>query len=228
MIDQSTLKGRVVLAALRLAAERPWRDVALRDIADASEATLADLRSDFGSKTAVVVAINRELDRLVISKTFRTTAGQPVRDTLFEVVMSRFDAMQPYKSAIRSIVRDAGGADRALIGSLIRSQHWMLQAAGIDTEGGIGRARVWGLASIYGDVFRTWLDDEDPGMARTMAALDRRLRSGERTMQGVEAVVGGVHRMGETVRDALRRRPSGMKAEDVVPPADRPAGTPGF
>lgn len=228
MSDQSTLKSRVVAAALRLAAERPWKEVALRDIADAAGATLADLRSDFGSKAAVLVAINRELDRLVMSKNFRSAAGQPVRDTLFEVVMSRFDAMQPYKPAIRSIVRDAGGPDRALIGSLIRSQHWMLQAAGLDTEGGIGRARVWGLASVYGDVFRTWLDDDDPGLARTMAALDRRLRSGERTMQGIEAVCGGIGRMGDTVREALKRRPGRVPPADHEASADRPAGTPGF
>ena len=41
--------------------------------------------------------------------------------------------------------------------------------------------RVAGLGMIYASVFGIWLEDDDPGLARTMAALDRRLRRGERT-----------------------------------------------
>jgi hypothetical protein len=33
---------------------------------------------------------------------------------------------------------------------------------------------------------RVWLDDDDPGLARTMAELDRRLRQAERTWMRLE------------------------------------------
>ena len=62
----------------------------------------------------------------------------------------------------------------------------MLHAAGIGTDGVEGGLKVAGLASVYASVFRTWLDDDDPGLARTMAALDRRLRRGERTYARIE------------------------------------------
>jgi len=40
--------------------------------------------------------------------------------------------------------------------------------------------RAQGLALLYASVLRTWIHDEDEGLARTMAALDRALARGQR------------------------------------------------
>jgi hypothetical protein len=61
----------------------------------------------------------------------------------------------------------------------VRSMRWMLTAAGINTAGGRGALRAQGLALMFGRVLRVWVDDDDPGLARTMAELDRALRRGE-------------------------------------------------
>jgi hypothetical protein len=98
----------------------------------------------------------------------------------------------------------AGNADPALIRPLLSSQLWMLEAAGVDTSGPAGALRVTGLAAIYASVFRTWLEDDDPGQARTMAALDRRLRRGERTLRTVAGVASGLERFASAVPAMLR------------------------
>ena len=67
----------------------------------------------------------------------------------------------------------------------------MLAAAGIDGEGCRGLLRVQGLLAIYARVFPVWLDDDDPGLARTMAALDRRLRRGEAVLRGMARIREG-------------------------------------
>ena len=68
-----------------------------------------------------------------------------------------------------------------------------------------------GLGLTYASVFRTWLEDDDPGLARTMAALDRRLRRGERTLGGIEGVAAALNRFATDapgfVRSVLRGRP---------------------
>lgn len=232
MIDQSTLSGRIVAAALRLAGERPWSGVTLRDIADSAGVTLADLAREFSSKTDVLIAFNRATDEEVLRNAPKLTPGQAPRDAVFEVVMARFDALTPYREAIRSIVADAV-SDARLAASLLKSQRWMLQAAGIDTDGVAGGLRVAGLASVYGSVFRTWLDDDDPGLARTMAALDRRLRSGERTLASVEQVCHGlqsVSSMMQRLRPGRRRGDEGGASTDTPPgdtspPPAAPAGS---
>ncbi len=81
------------------------------------------------------------------------------------------------------------------------SMGWMLAAAGIPTTGLSGRVRAQGLALIWGRTMRVWLDDDDPGLARTMAELDTRLRQGERSAMRL-------HRLEKLFARARPRRPA--------------------
>jgi hypothetical protein len=56
----------------------------------------------------------------------------------------------------------------------------MLTAADIGASGPRGMLRAQGLAVLFASVLRTWINDDDPGLARTMAALDRALARGQR------------------------------------------------
>ena len=204
MIDPTTTKGRIVTAALRLAAERPWADVTLLDIAEASGTGLVELRKEFGSKSKIVQAFMREIDDVVLAKATRPQPGTLPRDAIFEVVMSRFDAMQPYKAGLKSIVASIG-FDTDVAKRLFSSQAWMLNAAGIPLNGVAGTVRVFGLTSVYTSVFQTWLKDDDAGLARTMAALDRRLRRGEQSLQTFDGICGSVSRLFEIFTTAPAR-----------------------
>jgi AcrR family transcriptional regulator len=203
MIDQSTPKGRVLAAALECAARRSWEEVSLADIAGQAKLPLGEMRDLFSSKSAIIAELLRAIDREVLNRIDKVQ-DQEKRDLLFDVLMTRLDVLAPYKPALKSMAQ-AGGADLALAGPLLASQHWMLQAAGIDTSGPGGALRVAGLAGIYASVFRTWLEDDDPGQARTMAALDRRLRRGERTLQQVDGVASAVRRFATAAPDFLKR-----------------------
>ena len=210
MLDQTTTKGRLLAAALDLAARKPWEDVTLLEIAEAAGVGLAELRDACGSKTDLIKGLLRAVDDEVLKAVAKPAADQGKRDLLFDVVMTRFDILAPHKAALKSIYA-SGGADFSLAAPYLASQHWMLQAAGISTEGAGGALRVAGLALAYASVFRTWLDDDDPGHARTMAALDRRLRRGERTMQSIDSVTTTLNRLAtdgpEFLRSVLRGRP---------------------
>ncbi|HJZ44045.1 MAG TPA: TetR/AcrR family transcriptional regulator, partial [Hyphomicrobiaceae bacterium] len=170
MLDQVTPKGRILAAALECAGKKSWADVTLLDIAEAATLPLHELRGLFVSKTDIIAALLRAVDDEVLSKAPARSEGQEKRDRLFDIVMTRFDVLGPYKAALKSI-HASGGADFALAVPYLSSQHWMLQAAGIGTDGAVGALRVTGLAVVYASVFRVWLDDDDPGHARTMAAL---------------------------------------------------------
>jgi AcrR family transcriptional regulator len=211
MFDTATPKGRILTAALQCAAAKSWEDVTLLDIAEAAGVQLGELRQAFESKTRVIAAVVRSVDDEVLKRTLRRAEGQEARDVLFDVIMTRFDVLAPHKSALKSI-HAAGAADLGMARPILASMHWMLQAAGIDTEGHTGRMRVLGLATVYASVFRVWLEDDDPGHSRTMAALDRRLRQGERTIRGVEQAGAVLHRLATDgpafLRSVLRGRPS--------------------
>jgi AcrR family transcriptional regulator len=217
MLDQTTPKGRILTAALECAAGKTWADVTLLEIAGAAKTTLVDLRSEFDSKARIIAALLRAVDDEVLKRAPKRAESQDARDALFDVVMTRLDVLAPYKRALRSI-HASGPADPSLARPLLTSMHWMLQAAGIDTEGPAGGLRVAGLAVIYASVFRVWLEDDDPGHARTMASLDRRLRRGERTLRSVEQFGAVFYRLATEgppfLRSVLRGQPRQRSSSD--------------
>lgn len=226
MLDDVTPKGRLIAAAMKLAADKPWREVSLLDIAAGAGVTLADVRTSFDGKSAIVRGFVRAVDDALLRQARRSAAREGVRDALFEVIMARLDLLTPYKPSVRSIMQGTD-PDPAMLRTMLCSQHWMLQAAGVETAGARGAVRTLGLATLYASVFRTWLDDEDPGMARTMAALDRRLRRGERNLKALdgacEAASGFSKRLGDLL-GAVRR---GARSARKDQPSDGPAAAPG-
>ena len=132
--------------------------------------------------------------------------------------MSRFDALVPFKAALKSAA-EAGALDGSVLKSLIRSQTAMLQAAGVDTEGPRGAVRVAGLAGVFTRTFHAWLDDTDPGMARTMATLDRQLRSGERTLSAFDGACDSLKRIASIFKPGARSTPASTSPIVTPPPA---------
>jgi len=96
--------------------------------------------------------------------------------------MRRLEALAPDKAAIRSLMRSARrhpSLALAFNALAVKSQRWMLTAANIDAAGPRGIVRAQGLALLFAGVLRTFVADEDEGLARTMAALDRALSRGQ-------------------------------------------------
>lgn len=225
MFDQSTLRGRIIAATLNLAAERPWREVTLLDIAEATGVTLVDLKQEFASKSEILAAFTKAVDDEVLRRAPKREANSTPRDALFEILMTRFDVLGPYKQAIRSILGDVRVPDLRMACTLLASQHWMLQAAGIDTSSLSGRIKVGGLAGLYASVMRTWLEDDDPGLARTMAALDRRLRRGEQALGNLKDIKACLCRAGRAFSSFARgRRPGGGTGFEAGPRPEETSG----
>jgi AcrR family transcriptional regulator len=223
MLDQLTIRGRLVTAAMKLAAERPWREVTLANIADSAGVSLVDVRNVFDSKGDVLAAFVRNVDEAVLARAPQRSGAQPARDALFEVIMSRFDVLSPYKPALKSIAA-VWPPDAPVVRALCQSQAWMLRAAGIRSEGLEGQLRAAGLGTVYASVYRTWLSDDDPGLARTMAALDRRLRRGERTLRSIDDAVAKVCGFANKCADVARKRTRPEAGADPNAAAD-PAAT---
>ena len=85
--------------------------------------------------------------------------------------------------------------------SWLQSQQWMLTAAGIGASGPKGLLRAQGLALMFANVLRTWIDDDDDGHARTLAALDRELARSQR----FAGLLDELCRIPERAREFARR-----------------------
>lgn len=189
-------KDKIINAALKLADEMDWRDVRLSAIANAAGLSLADVAEDFASKADILAAFMARTDAELLKKI--ETDGDPdelPRDRLFDVIMLRLELLEPHKRALRNIARDMRGNPQDLAitaGAAMRSQTWMLAGAGIEDSGMQAFLKTGGLAFVYARVFQTWLNEDDAGLSKTMAELDRRLRQGESLLErsGTPVAVG--------------------------------------
>jgi AcrR family transcriptional regulator len=207
-------RDKAVDALMALLAERPFDEIGLAEIAGRGGLTLSQLRAEFGSTLAILAAHIKDIDRKVLDGSDKEMAEEPARERLFEVLMRRLEALAPYKAAVRSLMRSARrspGLAMALNGMALRSQHWMLTAAGIGTHGPRGMLRAQGAALLFGRVLGVWLDDEEAGLDRTMAALDRGLASAERWSGFVDDIC--------CIPAVLRRGMRHRRARDYDEPA---------
>jgi AcrR family transcriptional regulator len=176
-------REKIVAAFMALLAEKPIEEIGLAEIARQAGVSLEQLRGAFSSKFAILAAHTKHIDRVVLGADLSDMAEEPPRERLFDVMMRRLEALAPHRDAVRSLLRSARRNPPlafALNGLAVRSQQWMLTAADIGASGPRGMMRAQGLAMLFGSVLRTWVHDDDPGLSRTMAALDRALARGQR------------------------------------------------
>jgi AcrR family transcriptional regulator len=178
-----TDREKAVGALMALLAQHPFEEIGLAEVAGRAGLSLSQLRAEFGSVMAILGAFTKDIDRKVLDAATDELEDAPARERLFDVLMRRIEALAPYKDAIRSLLNSARrnpGLAMALNGMAMRSQRWMLTAAGIDTNGPRGLLRIQGTALLFGRVATIWTEDDDESLDRTMAALDRGLASAER------------------------------------------------
>lgn len=209
---QPSPRDRIVDAVMQLASEREWDDFGIADVAERAGVSLGEFRDAFPSKGAVLAAFSRRIDRVVLDGTSAALAEEAPRERLFDVLMRRLDALAPHRLALQGIadaIRKDPLSAIALNGVALNSMRFMLVAAGIDLQGPTSGIKLQGLAFAWTRVLDTWFDDGDPGLAKTMAALDRELSRGEAWVARVDdmdRLAAPLRMVGRALADAGRRR----------------------
>lgn len=184
---------KVIKVTLELAADKGWRQLTLEDIAAKSKVPLTDLRGLVRDKAQILERFAAQVDAEVLGSLEPDLGEEAPRDRLFDVLMRRFEVLTPHKDALRRITDDLRSSPvdhLALAGSGLRSMQWMMAGAGVETPGLKGLVQINALGCLYMSVFKTWLDDDDPGLAHTMAALDKGLRRGESWLKNAQVPLG--------------------------------------
>ena len=101
---------------------------------------------------------------------------------------------------------------------------FMLEAAGIDSEGVAGAIKLQGLAFAWARIVAVWLDDPEPGLDKTMAELDRELTRGE--TRGRRARAARAHRGAVQGGRARRLRAAPPRQRGVPSPRARQSDAP--
>ena len=222
-------RDRIVDALMELAAERDWDRIEISDVAERAGVTLLEFREAFPSKGAVLGSFNRRIDQLVLGDDDKSLSDESTRDRIFDVLMRRFDALSPYKHALKrmapSLARDPLTL-AALNQAALNSMRFMLAAAAVETEGPVGAIKLQGAVLAYAKVMDVWFRDEDPGLSRTMAALDEELKRGGMVINRLEdlermtqPLSGALHRMFERGMAMAKKDRAAHRADADLDPS---------
>ena len=155
-------------AALALAAERPWREVSLRRIAEHAGVDFTELYAKAPAKPLLVLRLSQKLDRAALATA--ATQSDDLHDRLFDATMARVEAMEAHREALRSMARGEGPI--SIAPHLPMTARAILEAAGVTAT----PPRLAAMTLVWGRVVQVWRDDEG-ALNRTMAEIDKRLKT---------------------------------------------------
>jgi hypothetical protein len=174
------LRRDLARAALSLAGTTPWREVTITKLADAASRPVSEYYG--ASVSEAVDCVEEAFDRAIADNVDKLDPAQSVRDRLFELIMRRFEAMEPHRAAVLSM-EQGNDRDPTIMATVhqrhVRCARWVLALAGLEADGMTGQARAQGLGVIIGQARAAWRGDDAGDFAKTMASLDKNLRRAE-------------------------------------------------
>jgi len=185
-VDASEFDSALIREAFAQAAARGWRSVSIAAAARTAGVPLTQARARFPARAAILLRFGVLADQTALAD---VTPEVPARETLFDLLMRRFDVLQAHREGVLALLRALPtDPPTALLLTLatLRSMRWMLDAAGVPTSGPLGAVRVQGLLGVWLYTLRAWEKDESPDLSATMAALDRALDRAERAADWLE------------------------------------------
>lgn len=171
------MKNKAFKACLFIIEREGWKAFSFAKASRESEIPLHIFHNQFSSPSDIMIHLFKIIDQEVL-KTLDSYEGLSPKDTLFDILMRRFEAAQPYKAVIKSFWRDwvmAPTEAPTFACQGFSSMAWMLEAAGLESRGMKGFLRVQGLTTLYLLTLQTWLADDSPDLGKTMVFLDKGL-----------------------------------------------------
>ena len=172
----------IIDTAMKAAETQGWASLTLYDIAHQSGVPLEQLYEIVRSKQDILSQFSKRVDRAVLRE-FERDEVDSVRDRLFELILARFDEMEPFREGLKSIANASmtdGTAAFCGYQRLSRSMKWTLDAAGVSTSGISGALKVKFLVGVYLKAVRVWFNDESEDFAKTMKVVDHSLEQAEK------------------------------------------------
>ncbi|MEM7570415.1 MAG: hypothetical protein AAF337_11520 [Pseudomonadota bacterium] len=135
----------------------------------------------FNDLSSLASAFGRFVDQSVAAEVGDVAGGtdEPAVDRLFEVLMARFDAIQPYRAGLIALGKEAPREPQLLseFACIVpNSMQEMLSLAGLLAKRPKRGLQVVGLTALWLRCVRVWMKDESEDMAKTMATLDKSLK----------------------------------------------------
>lgn len=175
-----TPADRLIDAMMARVAEQGWRGLSLEDVAARAELSPEQTYAVCPVRAELLNLYARRIDLAAVAEMGDAPEEPEARyDRLLDIMMQRFEALDPDRLAVMAIVEDVMREPETALYLLPQSQRsfaFLAKAAGYPDHGPRGCLFAKALGGVWLATQRVWLRDESQDLAETMAALDKNLR----------------------------------------------------
>lgn len=171
-------KKTALYEALKLISQKRWEELSLSDFS-------GDLHLS-GKEDIFKILFEEVLEEVKQRLPYESLSGQPLREKLLEIFLTKFECLAPYKEPLKEILKNSW-AFVPIMGPILIQEYphhkRLLEFYGIADGTLVSEIQANGLFVIYGMALRTWFQEEDESLPRTSAYLDKLLREGEKLLE---------------------------------------------
>jgi AcrR family transcriptional regulator len=181
MAAKTTPEEKFLATALIEIERNGWSTLSLAALARQSKISASALHEFCPDKRALIGLITKRADIALLERTDEPEMDAPARDRAFDAILNWFEGLAPARGALAVIHKENEGSIGTIIDVMpatTRSAHWIVDNANLSATGWEGLLVTRGLGLLLAETLGVWIKD-DGDLAKTMAHLDRRLRTME-------------------------------------------------
>ena len=183
MKKNSNKKISYIKLAFKLIEEIGWNNFSLEKLAKKESIKIEDLNFFFKDETELIENFSEMIDEQVIKEVDLNEFNQnSVKDNIFELIMVRFEKLDPYKKSLDILLKELRYKPKILnklTKKIFNSLDLFLEISNAKSNYVFDFLKLNIMFIIYGYTFKIWLEDDSEDMSKTMAEVDKWLSEAE-------------------------------------------------
>ena len=183
MKKNSNKKISYIKLAFKLIEEMGWNNFSLEKLAKKESIKIEDLNFFFKDETELIENFSEMIDEQVIKEVDLNEFNQnSVKDNIFELIMVRFEKLDPYKKSLDILLKELKYKPKILnklTKKIFNSLDLFLEISNAKSNYVFDFLKLNIMFIIYGYTFKIWLQDDSEDMSKTMAEVDKWLSEAE-------------------------------------------------
>ena len=186
-------KAKFIILAFSLIEKKGWNEFSLENLAQIENINLKEIKIIFPYESSLLESFSEMIDEQVIKEVDIDEFNQnSVKDNLFELMMTRFEKLNPFKGALKIIFQELQSQPiilKRLTKKIFDSMDLFLELSNAKNNYIFDILKLNIIFIIYGYTFKVWLDDSSKDMSKTMAEIDKWLSHAENISEKITTFI---------------------------------------
>ena len=183
MVKKKSTDKKIIQEAFKLIKKIGWTNFKVQKLYEDCNFKKTKINDLFKKKSHVLHKFSEMIDQEVLSSVQLNELNEnDAKDNLFELIMTRFEKLNPYRDTLKIILKDFKTDPeslRSLYKKIFNSLDFYMELSNAKNFYFFDLIKSNIFFLIYSFVFRIWLEDNSKDMNSTMKELDKLLSTAE-------------------------------------------------